>query len=300
MSRIKTRIIGALFLALFLALTASLTGCTTLGLVYKTGPQLTWWAVDGYFDFNREQAKAVKHAIDDWFDWHRTTQLNEYAALLASVRQPVMEPTTAAAVCRWEDRFREKAEPALRRAVAHFADIVPTLGDAQWRQLDKRHAKNNEELRKEFLQPDPAERLRAAIKRAVDRSEKIYGSLERDQLRVLMSSVAASPFNAEMLQAERRRRQQDAQQTLRRLVTERADKEQRVAALRALVQRAERSPEPEYRAYQVKLNEHNCAMTAQLHNATTAAQRQKARDNLKGWEDDLRALHIPPGGQPIN
>ena len=296
MSRIKTRIIGALFLAL----TALLTGCTTLRLVYNTGPQLTWWAVDGYFDFNREQAKAVKHAIDEWFDWHRTTQLNGYAALLASVRQPVMEPTTAAAVCRWEDRFREQAEPALQRAVAHFADIVPTLGDAQWRQLDKRHAKNNEELRKEFLQPDPAERLRAAIKRAVDRFEKIYGSLERDQLRVLMSSVAASPFNAEMLQAERRRRQQDAQQTLRRLVTERADKEQRVAALRALVQRAERSPEPEYRAYQVKLKEHNCAMTAQLHNATTAAQRQKARDNLKGWEDDLRALHIPPGGLPIN
>ena len=300
MSRIKTRIIGALFLAL----TASLTGCTTLGLVYKTGPQLTWWAVDGYFDFNREQAKAVKHAIDDWFDWHRTTQLNEYAALLASVRQPVMEPTTAAAVCRWEDRFREQAEPALQRAIGHFADIVPTLGDAQWRQMDKRYAKNNDELRKEFLQPDPAERLRAATKRAVDRAEKIYGSLEEAQLRLIASSMAASPFNAEKLQAERLRRQHDAQQTLRRLVAERADKEQRVAALRGLVQRAEHAPEPGYRSYQIKLNEHNCAMMAQLHNATTAAQRHKARDNLKGWEDDLRALRIPqgpaPGGQPIN
>jgi hypothetical protein len=26
-----------------------------------------------------------------------------------------------------------------------------------------------------------------------------------------------------------------------------------------------------------------------MHNVSTPAQRQKARQNLKGWEDDLRA-----------
>ena len=300
MSRIKTFIIGALFLALV----CTLTGCMALRLGYNNGPQLSWWAVDGYFGFNRDQAKPVKRVIDDWFDWHRNTQLGEYAALLASVRQPILEPTTAAAVCRWEDRFRELVEPALQRAIVHFADIVPILEEAQWNQLDKRYAKNNEDMRKEFLQPDPAERLRAAVKRTVDRAERIYGTLEEPQLRLIASYVAASPFNAEMLLVERQRRQRDALQTLRRLVVERADKDQRAAALGALVQRAERSVEPAYRSYQIKLNDHNCAMTAQLHNATTPAQRQKARDNLKGWEDDLRALRIPavppPVGQPIN
>ena len=300
MSRVKTTIIGSLLLTLVF----SLTGCMALRLGYNNGPQLMWWVVDGYFGFNRDQAKSVKRVIDDWFDWHRNTQLTEYAALLASVRQPMMEPTTAAAVCRWEDRFRELVEPALQRAIVHFADIVPILEEAQWSQLDKRYAKNNDDMRKEFLQPDPADRLRAAVKRTVDRAERIYGTLEEPQLRLIASNVAASPFNAEMLLVERQRRQRDALQTLRRLVADRADKAQRVAALSALVQRAERSVEPAYRSYQIKLNDHNCAMTAQLHNATTPAQRQQARDNLKGWEDDLRALRIPavppPAGQPIN
>jgi hypothetical protein len=66
-----------------------------------------------------------------------------------------------------------------------------------------------------------------------------------------------------------------------------------VAALRALAARTERSPQAEYRAYQVKLAEYNCGLAAQIHNATTAAQRQKARDTLKGWEEDLRSLVAP-------
>ena len=75
-----------------------------------------------------------------------------------------------------------------------------------------------------------------------------------------------------------------------RLVAERADRDARVAALRALLARTERSPDPEYRAYQVKLTQYNCGFAAQIHNATTVDQRQKARERLKGWEEDLRAL----------
>ena len=35
-----------------------------------------------------------------------------------------------------------------------------------------------------------------------------------------------------------------------------------------------------------------------MHNATTPAQRQAARDTLKGWEDDLRALAAQPAAEP--
>jgi hypothetical protein len=33
-----------------------------------------------------------------------------------------------------------------------------------------------------------------------------------------------------------------------------------------------------------------CEWIASVHNATTPAQRRKARDKLRGWEQDLRAL----------
>jgi hypothetical protein len=57
-----------------------------------------------------------------------------------------------------------------------------------------------------------------------------------------------------------------------------------------LVARLERSPDAEYRAYQLRLGEYNCAFAAQLHNATTPTQRRQARDTLKGWENDLKSL----------
>jgi DNA-binding transcriptional regulator YhcF (GntR family) len=81
--------------------------------------------------------------------------------------------------------------------------------------------------------------------------------------------------------------------TLRRLVAERADAGQRLAAMRALATHTERSPDPVYRAYQLKLGEYNCDFAARIHNATTPAQRLKARETLKGWEDDVRALIAP-------
>ena len=148
-------------------------------------------------------------------------------------------------------------------------------------------------MRSDFLQDDAQAREKESVKRAVDRAEQLYGSLEANQVLLIARGVAASPFNPEAWIAERRRRQQDTMQTLRRLVAQKADRDTRQAALRALLSRTERSPDPEYRAYQAKLTQYNCGFAAQIHNATTAAQRQKARDRLKGWEEDLRALAAP-------
>ena len=273
----------------------ALSGCSALRLGYANGPQLAWWWIDGYFDFSREQTLQVRQALDKWFDWHRNSQLPEYVTLLTSARQQLLAPATPAIVCRWQDRVREQLEPALARAVGDFADIVPGLGDSQFKHLEQKYTKLIDEMRANFLQADAAERQRESLKRALERAERVYGNLDDAQLRVIAAGVAASPFNPEMWLVERQRRQRDTLQVLRRLVAERSDRDKRIAALRALVERTERSPNPEYRAYQLKLSEYNCALASQIHNATTLSQRQKARDNVKGWEDDLKSLFAPAG-----
>jgi len=290
-SRIKTVIIGLLFLLLGPAL----TGCSALRLGYGNASQLSWWWIDGYFDFSREQAPQVKQTLDKWFDWHRGSQLASYATLLSAAAQQAPEPLTPALACQWQDRIRAQLDPAISRAVLDFADLVPGLGEAQFKHMEQRYLKSNDDLRGNFLQPDAAERQRESIKRTVERAERIYGSLADAQLKVITAGITASPFSPELWLAERQRRQRDTLQTLRKLVAERADRDQRVAALRALVSRSERSPNPDYRAYQLRLLDYNCALVAQLHNATTPAQRQKARANFQGWEADLRSLvQAPP------
>jgi hypothetical protein len=273
-----------------------LSGCTAIRLGYNNGPQLTWWWLDGYVDFSRDQAPLAREALDRWFEWHRPSQLPEYAAFLAVAQQAAMAPTTAAEVCRWQAAVRDKLEPAIDRALVLAADVLPVMGEAQWKHIEQRHAKGMDEMREEFLQPDPAARQKQSIKRARERSEQLYGKLDEAQLRVIAAGVAASPFDAQVWIAERQRRQRDTLQTLRRLAAEKADRDQRLAALRTLVERMERSSNPDYRAYQQKLSAYNCNLAAQIHNATTPAQRQRLRDKLKGWEDDMRALASPPPG----
>lgn len=273
---------------------ALLGGCSSVRLAYSNASQLAWWWLDGHLDFSIEQTPAAKEAIDRYFEWHRRTQLPAYVGLLAQAQVAALAPTTPTAACRWQDELRDAIEPALQQALLQGAEMVPGLAEPQFRHLEKRYARDNQEMRDDFLQPDLAERLAESVQRATDRAERLYGRLDEPQRRVIREGVTVSPFNPELWLAEKQRRQRDAVQTLRRLVAERADAEQRLAGLKALALRTERPPDPEYRAYQLRLRSYNCALAAQLHNATTAVQRQRARDTLKGWENDLRAMMAAP------
>jgi Family of unknown function (DUF6279) len=297
---LKSRIKSAIIWLLLACMGPALVGCGAVRLAYSAAPQASWWWLDGYFDFSREHSPSVRSAIDRWFDWHRGTQLPEYAALLAQAQAEVRSNLTPVQACRWNDKGRDALEPALQRAVADFADLVPGLREPQFKHLEQRYAKSNDELRADFMQADAALRLRESVKRTVDRAERVYGSLEDAQKKVIAAGVAVSPFSPEEWLKERQRAQRDTLQTLRRLVQDKADREQRLAALRALVQRNEQSPEPAYRAYRQKLVDYNCNLASQVHNATTAAQRLKAQNTLKGWEEDLKALVAQPAANNAN
>ncbi len=286
MSRHKARIIGLLGL-LFLC---GLTGCSSVRLAYATAPTFGWIWLNNYVDFSRAQAPAVKKDIDAFFDWHRTTQLPVFLPLLASAQAQVLEPATPAQACQWEATLRDRLQPTLDKALGMAADWLPGLGEPQFKSIEKRYARNIQDMRDDYLQPDPAVRQAESVKRVLERAERLYGSLDEAQRKVVQDGVSASPFDPELWMRERQRRQRDTLQTVRRLQAERAGHDQRLAALSALVARTERSPDPEYRAYQQHLTDYNCNFVAQLHNATTPAQRRKARENLKGWEDDLRML----------
>jgi uncharacterized coiled-coil protein SlyX len=289
-SACRAAIIGVRFAALALLSLALLAGCGALRIGYSNGPQLVWWWLDGYLDVSSAQAPAVKAAIGRWFDWHRANELPKIAAFLGTVQTQVMEPATPAQMCRLSDQIRDLTEPAFDRALVLGAELLPGLGEPQIRHLEQRYAKNLDQLKADFAQADPAERRRAAEKRATERFERLYGRLNDAQRQLVAEGAAASPFDPELWLAERRARQRDTIVTLRRLLAERADLDARTAALRVLVERSTASPDPAYRERQQRLVEHNCALGARVHNAATTAQRTKARDTLRGWADDVRSL----------
>ncbi|WP_140626586.1 DUF6279 family lipoprotein [Methylibium rhizosphaerae] len=267
-----------------------LAGCSAVRFAYNQAPELVYWRLDGYVDFDGEQAPPARGAVNQWFEWHRNTQLPDYATLLVKLQAEVQQPTTAAQVCRWWDEIEKRRDLLLDQATLRLTPVALTLKPEQFENIEERYAKSNKDFRKEYLQEDPQDRREAAVKRVIDRSEILYGRIEGSQRELIERQLAGSPFDPQRWYNERRRRQQDVLQTLRQLQAGKATAQQAQPVLRALAQRLVESPDESYRRYMAQLTAYNCEFAAQLHNATTPAQRRTAAGKLKGWEADLRAL----------
>ncbi len=283
------RIIATLLLPLLL-----LSGCSAVRFTYGQAPLLAYWWLDGYVDFSGEQTPRVKAALEDYMAWHRSTQLPDYAQLLVRLQAMAQDRVTPAQVCSMADELQRRLELAYERAVPAMAEIVRGFSPAQIDHLEKRFQRDNYEMARDYLQPDPAARAEASLKRTVDRAESIYGTVEDDQRALLAAGLEASPFDPQRWAEERRARQRDILRTLRQLLADKADQPAFEAALRAFAVQATQSPRADYRQYRQRLIEANCVLTAQFHNSARPAQRQYAVGKLKGWIDDARALAAPP------
>ncbi len=278
-------IIGSL-----LVLATLLSGCGAVRFAYGQGPDLAYWWLDGYADFNEAQTPRARDALGAWFQWHRATQLPDYAQFLVRLQAQATEPVSPAQVCRLYDEAWARVDPMIERALPAAVELVQGLTLPQIAYMERKYAKVNKEFRSDYLQSDPEERLKKSLKRALERAEMLYGDLEDAQIEQLRRGVAASPFDPQLWLSERMLRQQDALKTLRRLVIERSPADQTQAALRVLVQHVQRSPREIYVRYQERLGQYNCMLAAQLHNSTSRDQKLAAVKKLKSWEEDARAL----------
>jgi uncharacterized protein DUF6279 len=267
-----------------------LAGCTAVRFGYSQGPQLAFWWLDRYIDFDDAQEPKAREAIDEWFRWHRSTQLPDYAALLARAQVEAAQPVTPAQMCKWTDAIQLRTDAAFEHALPALADSVRALSSQQLAHIERKYEKNLKEYRSDFLQPDPEDRRRAQIRRVADRAEMIYGKLNDAQRERIAQLTAESPLDPQAWLMERQRRQQDALQALRKLSAERAGPEEARAVVKSLYAETFRSPREPYRAYQQQLIQFNCDFAAQVHNLATAEQRANAVKRFRGWEEDARAL----------
>lgn len=278
---------------IILVLTTALSGCSAVRLTYDQGPLLAYWWLDNYADFTTDQTPRVKGALADWFSWHRATQLTDYAQGLAGLRAMAANPITPVQACQVADSWQRRAEKAFAQAVPAVAEQLRSLNAEQVAHIEQRQLDKQQELVAEYLQADPAERQKAALGRITDRAESLYGPLDDAQRRLLAAGLAVSPSNPALALAERRQRQADLLGQLRQWQQDKPDAATAQQAVRQLAADTTRSPRPDYAVYAARVKQANCALAAQLHNSSTAAQRQHAINKLKGWEGDLRALAQP-------
>lgn len=270
---------------------ALLQGCTAIKLGYNTAPTVSYWWLDGYFDFNEAQAQRVRDDLGALQQWHRGDQLPEYAELLQRAQALVAQPqVTPAQVCVIVEEARQQLDGIAARAESGAAALATSLTPPQLEHLQAKYADRNAEFRKDWLDASPAKVREKRYDKALDRAETVYGRLDPAQRALIREQIDASTYDPRILNTERIRRQQDTLATLRSLAGGQGTADQAARAMRGLFDRYKESPAPAYRSYAQRQIEELCEGFALAHNTTTPAQRTKAVNRLKSYERDVREL----------
>ena len=285
-----SRFISLFRLAALIIAVSLLSACSAIKFAYKQAPDLTYWWLDGYFDFNDQQTPKVRDDLSKLFAWHRSSELPKTADLLSKAAQLSAGDITAQQACRVFEQGRVLVDNITIQALPSLAELAPTVTADQIEHLKRKYAKNAAEFKRDFVNSSGADREARRLKQSTDRSEMLYGKLEEAQIAAIKQVLANSSFDAQASLKERERRQRDLIDLLSSLSAAKASPATSQHALRIYFQRVWESPDPAYRAYVQRLTQQSCQSFAAIHASTTPAQRANAVKVLKGYEADLRAL----------
>jgi hypothetical protein len=280
------RIIG------LLALAAALAACSAVKLGYNTLTDVAYWWLDSYVDFEDEQATQIREDLARLHLWHRSRELPRLAEILQRMEELAPGDITTAQACVVVQQVRERLNATAEHAEPAMVTRALDLAPEQLLHLERKYETNNAKYRDEWLRATAADRAEKRFKQFLERSETIYGDLGGPQRAVLRRQLEQSIFDADRILAERRRRQHDALETLRKLAGQPVSFSEARSLLRGYLARFQEPPDPDQRRYQKALIEEGCRTFAALHNTTSAAQRQAAVRRLRAYQRDLRELAV--------
>jgi hypothetical protein len=278
--------------ALWLAL-PFLQGCSAIKLGYQQLPTLSFWWLDSALSFNDSQTDRAKEALANVYRWHRGQELATYSDLLQRVSELSPNNLQASQVCRVWGEVQSLMDRSVRVAVVQATPVVQLLGPRQLSHLARHLDKKNEDWDKEWLQGNASERLERRVDKTLERYRSFYGDLNPAQMALVKTQISQSAWTPEWGRQERLRREQDLLSVLRQSSQGGANASQTENNLLAVWQRAWTPVQESDRAMAALMAKQACDNLAQLHNTTTAEQRQRATRRIRAYEQDLRDLLKP-------
>lgn len=267
-----------------------LLGCSTVKLAYNQVPHLAHWQLNNYIGLTEAQSVRVRDELGDLHQWHRDTMLPVHAELLQKVQQQLPSAFSPEQACRTYDAVRSQVDKVVTQAEPKLAWLAAQLTDAQVRNLQKKQTEGNADWKKEWMDVTPEKLREQRFKQLLSRAETFYGTLDEPQKAALRAFIAQSSFDPQRTYAERLRRQNDLFQVLQKIAQDRANTVQAQTLLRGYLARFNTSPDAAYQQYARALIDEGCDGFAKVHNAMTSAQRLKAVQSVKGYEQDFLVL----------
>ena len=275
---------------LALGIAMGLAACSAIKLGYGTLPEVAYWWLDGYVDFDDTQGPLARQELARLHGWHREQELPKLGELLARVEQMAPGSISAPQACAVITEVQARMNAVAERAEPAILGLAATITGEQLRHLERKYRNNNDRYRKDWIAVTPEAQKEKRYEQMLDRLESIYGSLDEPQRNVLRQGLAQSMFDPQRILNERKRRQRDLLQTLPRMAEPGVASETARTLLRGYLERAQRSPDPAYRAWQEALLQESCRIFAAVHESTTPPQREQAVRRLRAYQRDLREL----------
>lgn len=268
-----------------------LAACSSIRLAYNHGDTMLMWWMDGYVDLDTEQTRWVRKDVDQLFEWHRKTQLPEYAQLLANGQRQLAGNLTQADLLRDYHDAKASTELLLMKALPELSDLARSMRPEQINQIEKKFASNNDEYRKKFMRGSIEKRHKARYAKTLDQFEFWFGDFSDEQEVILRKATDARALDNEIWLAERIRRQQGILAVLRKVQQEKLGKEATTALVHGLIRDLfDRLESPERKAFYDAYIDSTSKLILLVANIATPAQKAHAHKRLQSWIDDFTTL----------
>jgi hypothetical protein len=267
-----------------------LSACTMTRFGYELLPWLSMWRIERYIALNDAQRSAVSRRLDELHQWHRATQLPQYAAKLDEASAQMRVGLDPDQVGRWRDDVLGFWSPLADRLAPGLAELALSLEPQQINRLARRLDREADELRAKYASADPVARTEARAQRWTERMETLLGKLEPAQRAEIRSLAERFPSDEATWVDERLARGRDFVELVRRVEREKPPLALAERWSRDYLQSLFESRDPERRARIAENNRNGDRLTALMLNTASPAQRQHMVGVLRGYQNDFARL----------
>jgi hypothetical protein len=277
---------------LLVAMMVLVAGCSAIRLTYNHGDTLLYWWLNAYLDLDSDQSDWVKKDIDNLFQWHRTTQLRDYAGLLSKMQRQLADGnvTQDELLSDYRD-IKARTELLAFKALPQLADLAMSIKPDQIDQMEKKFAKNNDKFRHDFMSGSVDDQKNARYKKAMEQLNLWFGSFSRDQEAQLRKASDARPLDNDIWMQERVLRQKKIIALLQRIHQQKMNKEQAMSAIHDLLRDFfDRMDAPDRKAFFDAYVDSTSKFIMTAIRITTPEQKAHAQQRMQGWINDFNAL----------
>ena len=264
---------------------ALLSSCTTKVAYHFLDFGIAWY-LGKYVSLDNQQKEYVKTTLDEFHQWHRQTQLPQYANFLQAFQDSLQHEISGDMLHAETDKAQVLLDQSISYLFPHGVKVISTFSDEQEKEILKNFEKEREKYYKKRIDVDREEVIKARIKELKDFISPYIGRMSKEQKQWTEDwAQSLVPFE-ELTYAQQELWAQQLQEVL--------DKRNDEVYLRKHMEQLFASNTDQWPQETQQVYSENQRITydfmANLINSLNPEQRQKMNRKLSNLIQDLREL----------